>query len=167
MLKAVRKSEFWAPVTSARTTITSARTGVATPSPRRKRPTRLTEPRVVAPRALCGSWVAVTAAAVIFSSLTPSRASVGDGLAARHDRHPVAEALELERVGGADQDRAAVGGELAQQAVDLDPGADVDPLGRLVADQHLRPPQHRPREGDLLLVAAGKGGDVGLRARRS
>ena len=51
---------------------------------------------------------------------------LGDDRAARHDQDAVAEALELDPVGGEDHDGRATGGGLAQDAVDVDPRAGVD-----------------------------------------
>ena len=58
-----------------------------------------------------------------------------DDLPARHDDDAVAEPLELLGVRGRDDDRHAAVGDLAQDAVDLRAGADVDALRRLVGEQ--------------------------------
>jgi hypothetical protein len=76
MLKLFRKSEFWAWVKIARATITSASTGAATPSPRRKRPRRPTEARCSFFARALRSVVAVTAVPVIFPSVTDSSSSI-------------------------------------------------------------------------------------------
>ena len=88
----------------------------------------------------------------------------GDDVPAGHDEDLVAEALELLGVGGGDDDRDAVADDLAQDPVDLGPGADVDALGGLVGDQDRRVGQQGPGDDDLLLVAAREGSDRRLDA---
>ena len=58
-------------------------------------------------------------------------------------------------------------GQLRDDPVDLDLGADVDPAGRLVEDQHARLGRQPLGEHDLLLVAAGQGADELVHARRA
>ena len=110
--------------------------------------------------------VALIAAWTIRSSVTCVALERGDGLAARHHDHAVAEALELKGVARGDHDRHAARGDLAEDAVDLGPRADVDALRRLVGDEDGRLGQHRARHHDLLLVAAGERRDRSLERRR-
>ena len=66
----------------------------------------------------------------------------GDGeveeLLDQHDRHPPQVAQELDRPADVLDDRR------------------LDPLGRLIHQEELRPLHHRPADGKLLLLAAGK-----------
>ena len=86
---------------------------------------------------------------------------LADDLAAREDDDPVAEPLQLEAVGGDDDHRDPLLGDLTQVPVDLDPGAGVDALGRLVDQQQPRLGEQRPRQHHFLLVAAGEARDEG------
>ncbi len=81
-----------------------------------------------------------------------------------HDR-PVAGKLDLLELGGVEQDGRAVGGEVAQELVDLMLGADVDAAGRVEAEE--RPDAAGDPAGDrhLLLIAAGQSSDLGGGAR--
>ena len=96
-----------------------------------------------------------------------SAAQFGDDVPGGEDRHPVAQALQFPDVGGDDDHRGARVGDLAQDAVDLRPRADVDPLGGLLGQQqpHLLVEQGAGQQ-DLLLVAAGQAQHVGLGRRR-
>ena len=85
-----------------------------------------------------------TAAATIRSSVTSVAGEGLDDVAARHHDHPVAETLELLGVGGGDDDRDAGADDLAQDAVDLGAGPDVDALGRLVRDEDAPAPRAGP-----------------------
>ena len=60
-----------------------------------------------------------------------------------------------------------LGGQLADQRVDLRLGADVDAAGRLVEEQHARLRQQALGERDLLLVAARQRVDERSGARSS
>ena len=71
------------------------------------------------------------------------------------DQHAVAAADQLVIVGAVEQDRGTGVGELAQQAVELLLGADVDAAGRVVEQDHARPGQQPLADHHLLLVAAG------------
>jgi hypothetical protein len=77
----------------------------------------------------------------------------GDGLAARHHDHPVAQPLQLEGVTRRDHDRYPGGRHFPKDAVDLCPRTDVDPLRRLVGDEDCGLRKHRTRHHDLLLIA--------------
>ena len=90
-----------------------------------------------------------------------------DDLPAGHHQHPVAETGELERVARLDQQRGSGVGPRAQRRVDVEAGADVDALGRLVREDHRRLPEERSRDGDLLLVATGQELDRLLERRRA
>ena len=91
---------------------------------------------------------------------------LADDAAAREHQDAVADAGELQRVGGIDDAAGAVGHLGADRAVDVEAGAGIDALRRLV-DQHdvgaigEAAGQHR-----LLLVAAGEAADRLLQARR-
>src|SRR6478609_6324056 len=78
-----------------------------------------------------------------------------------HDEHPVADPEHLLELGGDEHDGQPVVGELADEVLHLDLGADVDAARRLVEDQHARRQRQQPGEEHLLLVAAGE------RARRA
>ena len=64
----------------------------------------------------------------------------------------------LEHVAG-DQDRPALGGQVAQEAAQPPDALGVEAVGRLVEDEHLRVAQHRGSEAEALAhahrVAAG------------
>src|SRR4029078_12016110 len=100
-------------------------------------------------RAACSALcdVALIAAWTMRSSVTASPSSVAaawprDLTITRAQRrradeqhgHPVAEALELERITRDDDNRHTASGDFAQDAVDLGAGAHVDGLCRLVGD---------------------------------
>ena len=121
-----------------------------------------------ASRAACSAVcaVALIAAWTIRSSVTCVALERGDRLAARHHDHAVAQSLELHGVARGDDDRDAARGDLAEDAVDLGPRADVDALRRLVGDEDRRLGEHRARHHDLLLVAAGERRDRSLERRR-
>ena len=76
--------------------------------------------------------------------------------ACAHDDDAVGEAQQLGELGGDHQDGDAGGGQLLDQPVDLELGADVDAAGRLVQDQDARLARQPAGEHDLLLVAAGE-----------
>ena len=73
---------------------------------------------------------------------------------ARHHGDPVADPEQLGEIRADDQDRLALRGQLAEQAIDLGLGADVDAAGRLVEQQDVGLLVQQPRQGHLLLVAA-------------
>ena len=83
-------------------------------------------------------------------------AHVGGDAAAAQDEDPVARVRHLLGVAGHQQHRGAVAGGLADQGVDLGPGADVDALGGLVEQQHARLAAQPAGQHDLLGVAAGQ-----------
>ena len=66
----------------------------------------------------------------------------------------IGEAQQLLELGGNDEDRRALRGDVAQDRVDRGARADIDALGRLVENQHLRLQQQPARDDDLLLHAA-------------
>ena len=76
--------------------------------------------------------------------------------ACAHDDDPVGEAEQLGQLGGDHQDGDAGRGQLVDQPVDLELGADVDAAGRLVQDQDARLARQPAGEHHLLLVAAGE-----------
>jgi hypothetical protein len=89
-----------------------------------------------------------------------------DHPAAGHDEDAVAQALELDAVGGQQDDRGPTVSGSSDERVDVDAGPGVDPLGRLLSQQDLRLCQRRPGEHHLLLVAARQRLDRGVRRRR-
>ena len=76
--------------------------------------------------------------------------------AAAHHADAMGEAEQLGQLGRDQEDGEAVGGERANQPVDLGLGADVDALRRLVEDEEARLRRQPAGERDLLLVAAGE-----------
>ena len=70
---------------------------------------------------------------------------------------PVAEPQHLLQLGGDEDHRHALAGELGDQLLDLGLGADVDAAGRLVEDEHLRLGDQPAGQQHLLLVAAARG----------
>ena len=81
------------------------------------------------------------------------------GLAAlRHDQDAVGEEQELGELGADHEDGEALGGQGADEGVDLLLGADVDAAGRLVEEEDARAGGEPLADDDLLLVAAGEGG---------
>ena len=72
------------------------------------------------------------------------------------DEDAVAEADQLRQFGRAEEHDAAVRRHLADQAVDLALGADVDAAGRIVEQEDLGPDLQPLADDDLLLVAAGE-----------
>ena len=57
--------------------------------------------------------------------------------AARHHGDPVADSEKLGKIRADDQDRLALRGQLADQAVDFGLGADIDAARRLVQEQNV------------------------------
>ena len=94
-------------------------------------------------------------------------AEFGHHLTGGEDGDPVTEPVKLPQVGGHDDDAGARIGDLAEDAVDLGPGAHVDALRRLLGE-HQRGllVQQRPGQQYLLLVAAGQAEHVGVDGRR-
>src|SRR4051812_16737867 len=76
-----------------------------------------------------------------------------------HHQDAIGHAQYLGKLGGDHQHRQALARELAQQAVNLGLGADVDAAGGLVDDQQLRVRGQPLGEHDLLLVAARQEAD--------
>src|SRR6266542_4227382 len=83
-----------------------------------------------------------------------------DDQAVADDDSAIAEAEQLRVVGADQHDPRAATRQLVDQAVDLPLRADVDPLGRLVEDEHTRLREEPAGEHKLLLVAAGEEADV-------
>ena len=110
--------------------------------------------------------VALIAAWTIRSSVTSSPSSVATAwprditITRSHSPSSSSASLEATTTG---TPRA---GDLAQDAVDLGAGADVDALRRLVRDEDRRLGEHRARHHDLLLVAARERRDRRLERRR-
>ena len=77
----------------------------------------------------------------------------GDAAVAQ-DQHAVGDMDELRQVAGIEQDRVALGGEVAHQLEDLALGADVDAARRIVEQEHARLGEQHLAEDHLLLVAA-------------
>src|SRR5581483_8603548 len=76
---------------------------------------------------------------------------------AREDDDPVAQPGQLERVARLDDHRHSLVRLRAQRLVDVEPGADVDALRRLVRQDDVQvAAQERPRQRHLLLVATGQ-----------
>ena len=73
-----------------------------------------------------------------------------------HDCDAVGQAQHLRQLGGDDDDRLALPGELLDEVVDLFFGPDVDAAGGLVEDQDIAVAHEPLRDDDLLLVAAGQ-----------
>src|SRR5207302_5061942 len=81
------------------------------------------------------------------------------GAALVHHEHADGETEDLEHDRRDEQDRDPLLEQLADQLEDLLIRADVDPPRRLVEEEHTRPARERPREHDLLLIAAGERAD--------
>src|SRR6185503_3746883 len=73
-----------------------------------------------------------------------------------HDGDAVAAADQFVVVGGIEQDRCAIVGELTHEAVKLLLGADVDAAGRVVEQNDARSGHQPFGDDDLLLVTAGQ-----------
>src|SRR5215831_3003164 len=91
----------------------------------------------------------------------------GGDAALPHRQHAVAEAGELAEIAGIEQRGAAAGDEIANELVDLHLGGDVDPLRRLVEQQHGDAPRQPFRQDHLLLIAAGERAGRQLRPART
>src|SRR5262245_62156780 len=76
------------------------------------------------------------------------------GAAARHHDRPVGDLHDLLVVGGRDQDPDPIGAQLADRAIDLLPGANVDTTGRLDEQERVGVPFEPAAEDHLLLVPA-------------
>ena len=92
--------------------------------------------------------------AMIRSCVASARESSATSLPLAHDEHAVAHAEDLGQLGGDEQDRQALRGEVRDRPVDVGLRADVDAVRRLVEDQDPRLGGKPLREHDLLLVAA-------------
>ena len=100
-------------------------------------------------------------------SVASSAISAGmriDHPAAEDHHDAVADELHLLELGGVEEHRLALGGELAQQAVDLLLGAHVDAAGRVEAEDGAGVGGDPAGDGHLLLVAAGEALHLGLGA---
>ena len=100
-----------------------------------------------------------------WSSISPPAISTVQA-AAVEDEDAVREADDLGQLGGAEQDRPAAVGELADEQVDLALGPDVDAARRVVEQEDVRCDLEPLAEDDLLLVAAGQPADDRVRAVR-
>ena len=103
----------------------------------------------------------------MFSSVISSPASVAHDLAAREDEHAVAEPLELDGVGGEDDDRLARLGRGAQQLVELDARAGVDAARRLVGEQHGRAAASSERANRTFCWLPPESDEIGVSATAS
>ena len=74
------------------------------------------------------------------------RGAEGEHLAVVEDRDPLAERVGLLHVVGGQEDRQPVAVEIAEDAPEVVAGLGVEPRGRLVEEEHLRPV--RERAGD-------------------
>ena len=83
------------------------------------------------------------------------RRAVGDDAAAVEDREPRA-ALGFVHVVRRDEQRRALIRELEQRVPELAARLRIDGAGRLVEEQQIRLVQHRAREREALLLAAGQ-----------
>ena len=90
---------------------------------------------------------------------------LGDHAAAEDDDRPVADKLDLLQLGRVDQDRRVGTGQVAQQAVDLALGPDVDAARGVEAQHRLDAAGYPARNRHLLLVAAGQPAHLGAGAR--
>ena len=86
--------------------------------------------------------------------------------ALRHDHDAVRQREHLRQVGGHHQERHAARGEIAQDAVDVRLGADVDAARRLIDDEDARVARQPLGEQHLLLVAARQIAHLALDVRR-
>ena len=77
-------------------------------------------------------------------------------------RHDVAHLGQLGQDVGAEEDRLAVGGQLADQRAELDARARIEVGGRLVEDEQLRIVNDGAAERDALLEALGEALDVAV-----
>ena len=93
------------------------------------------------------------------------RQRADDGAIAQDD-DPVGALDDLLELGRDQHDRQPRLGQLADQALDLGLGADVDAAGRIVEQQHPWLEAQDAGEQDLLLVAAGQLADPLIGARR-
>ena len=86
-----------------------------------------------------------------------------DHSALAQDEHAVGQPEDLGDLAADQEDGHTVVGELADHCVELGPGSDVDPAGRLVEQEHVAALQQPTGEDDLLLVTAGQGADLAQR----
>ena len=88
--------------------------------------------------------------------------ALGEHPAVVDDRDARAQLLELGQDVAADDDRLAQRAQLAEELAQLDPGARIEPGGRLVEQQHLGVVDERVGEAQPLLHAAREALDVGV-----
>ena len=81
---------------------------------------------------------------------------IGDGAPVAQYEHAVRAFDDLFEFGGDHQNAETLIGELLDQRLDFNLGADVDAARRLVEDEQLGAGAKPTREQDLLLVAAGQ-----------
>ncbi len=102
---------------------------------------------------------------VLLGDRPPARAAdLALDLPLAHHQHPVADADHLGQLGGDHDHPDPLLRQLVDDPVDLRLGADVDPAGRLVEDQHLGADLEPARQEHLLLVAARQAADPDQRA---
>ena len=82
-----------------------------------------------------------------------------DNVAAAHDGDGVADAEEFGEVRADKDDRFAIGGEFADEFVDLGFAGDVDAAGWFVEEEDFGLAMEEAADGDFLLVAAGEFAD--------
>ena len=90
---------------------------------------------------------------------------LGHDPAAEHHDGPVTCQLDLIEFRGVQEHGGSLLGELAQEAVDLVFGADIDATRRVEAEHRPDPAGDPTGDGHLLLVAAGQLPDLGRGAR--
>ena len=120
---------------------------------------------LVARPALARSRNAV-AACMMASSVASARGISAVMPSLAEDDDPVRDGQQLGQLARGHDDRPALGGQLADQFVDLGLGADVDAAGGLVEQEDLGLDQEPAGEDALLLVAAREAGDRNVAAGR-
>ena len=99
------------------------------------------------------------AANITRSSVASARGDLGRDPALVEDDDPVGHREDLGQVARDEDDPEAGRGQLGDDPVDLDLGADVDAAGRLVEDEQPRLGRQPLGQDDLLLVAARQRAD--------
>jgi len=84
----------------------------------------------------------------------------------REDQDPVADAHQLGKVRGDDEDALPRRRQPPEELVDLETGADVDPARRLVEDEHLGAAEEPLGDHHLLLIASREVGNELVDRRR-
>ncbi len=96
------------------------------------------------------------------ASVTSAPVEFPHDAAAGEDQHPVAQAFQLDAVGGRHQHRHAAIGDGAHALIDLAARADIDALGRLVDQQDAGLRRDLAAEQRFLLIAAGQFVELGF-----